>query len=267
MNTEVDRVEQGKGRWQNWHSLTVMVLMVVFVLVEVLARPTHRFEAWLILMGLLTAFALVAGHGVTGYWLGVLIDSRNKVSLARLQMIAWTVVILSALLTAIVINVDVGKAEPLDIVIPPDLWVLMGISTTSLIGSPLLVAWKKGRTIGDEERTSALTRLEHRSISPDQVSIVGQIIVNRTPAMAGLSDIFQGSETGNAGQLDLGKLQMLFFSLVLVLGYGFTVGVMFRNGNLPITSLPGLETGILALLGISHAGYLVNKALPNREKG
>ena len=73
--------------WRGWHTVSLLAILVVFIAIEVLAAPSQRFSAWLIIMALLISFALIAGHGITGHWLGLLIDSRNKISLSRLQMV------------------------------------------------------------------------------------------------------------------------------------------------------------------------------------
>jgi hypothetical protein len=245
------------SRWQFWHSAILALLVIVFVLLEVLAPVRLRLATWTGVMVLFTAFVLIAGHGVTGLWMGVLIDTRNKVSLSRLQMLAWTILILSAFLTGVVVNIDLEVADPLAIVIPPELWALMGISTASLVGSPLLVRLKQGRTnpAGDEARLQAL-------VAQDQIRVQGEIVSNARPGQASLADMFRGSETGNIGLLDMGKVQMFFFTLVLTLAYALSLAEVLAIGSGPVTRLPVIDPGLLTLLGISHAGYLLNKALP-----
>jgi len=85
--------------------------------------------------------------------------------------------------------------------------------------------------------------------------------VNLEPSSAGWGDLFKGEETGNAAQLDMGKVQMLFFTLILVLAYGIAIDALL-NGTGAVKELPILDAGIVALLGSSHAGYLANKAVP-----
>lgn len=251
--------------WKVGHNLSLSAIIITLVALEYFLPANQRYSLWLFTMGLLSLFAVIAGHGVTGLWLGLLIDSRNKVSLSRFQMFLWTVLILSAFLTAVIVNIDLGQTEPLTITVPADLWLLMGISTTSLIGSPLILSIKKARTPKTEEKERALNALSRQSIHADRVAIVGQVVINQTPEAARWADMFRGSETGNVGQLDLGKVQMFFFTLILVLAYASALAVLFQNGAGVITALPALEGGMLALLGISHAGYLVNKALPHSE--
>jgi hypothetical protein len=251
--------------WKVWHSASLIGIVTVLVLMQGFVPASFRMWMWLVIMMLLALFGIIAGNGITGQWLGLLIDTRNKVSLARFQVVLWTVLILSAYLTGVMVNVDLKRPEPLSIAIPPDLWVLMGISTTSLIGSPLILSAKKARESKELDKQRALDALTRQSVDTDKVTIVGQLVVNQTPESARLADMFQGSETGNVGLLDLGKVQMFFFTLILVLAYASALSTLFQQNTEPILALPVIDGGMLALLGISHAGYLVNKALPHSD--
>lgn len=262
--TETSLIERGSP-WKGFHTAALLAIVLAFVLIEGFASPAQRFWAWIAIMALLALFAIIAGQGTTGLWLGLLIDTRNKVSLARFQMLLWTILILSGFLTAVMVNIDLGQPQPLAIAIPPELWLLMGISTTSLIGSPLIISAKKSRPAKEEEKARALRALIRQAVDISKVAILGQLVVNQTPETARWSDMFRGTETGNVGQLDLGKVQMLFFTLILVLAYASALAALFQRGGGAITALPRVDAGMLALLGISHAGYLVNKALPHSE--
>jgi hypothetical protein len=258
--------QEGRGStWTSWHSASLLGILAAVFIVELLLPAPPRLWTWFSILALLGLFAVVAGHGVTGLWLGLLIDTRNKVSLSRLQMTLWTILILSGFLAAAITNIDSGQPEPLAIAIPAELWLLMGISTASLVGSPLIVSLKKSRPANEDEKVRVLEQLSRQSVDPAKVAIRGQLVVNQNAETARIADLFQGSETGNAGQLDLGKLQMFFFTLVLLFAYGTALAALFKGAGRQILALPALDTGMLALLAISHAGYLVNKALPHSE--
>jgi hypothetical protein len=82
------------------------------------------------------------------------------------------------------------------------------------------------------------------------------------------ADLFKGEEIGNAAHLDLGKIQMFYFTLVLVLAYAVMLGTMFSNITHTnptgmISDLPFLPDGMVALLGISNGGYLGHKVIPH----
>lgn len=72
--------------------------------------------------------------------------------------------------------------------------------------------------------------------------------------------MLKGDESGNASSVDLGKLQMFFFTFILVCGYGAAMYTMFHRGEL-VTALPPVQEGMNVLLGISQTGYLAGKAV------
>ena len=93
----------------------------------------------------------------------------------------------------------------------------------------------------------------------------GLLKVNEIPDQASLSDMFQGDEIGNYQQIDLGKVQMFFFTVVIVLGYAVALAGMFKDAPTlyqPLgMSLPEFSSSVNVLLGISHAGYLGVKSI------
>jgi len=92
----------------------------------------------------LALFTLVVGHGVTGVWKRAFVDDRNRMSLSRLQMLLWVVVIVSAFGTIAIRRLHQAPLTEADIVgamdigVPQTIWLLLGISTASFIGSPLI---------------------------------------------------------------------------------------------------------------------------------
>jgi hypothetical protein len=91
--------------------------------------------AFLVIAALLVLALIFAGMAVKGCYDGVLIDGRGRLSQSRLQMAAWTVLILSAWAAAILTNISEGVDDPGDVAIPGELLALMGIATTTLVGS------------------------------------------------------------------------------------------------------------------------------------
>lgn len=193
--------------------------------------------AWLLIAGLMGAFAAVAGHGVTGLARGVLIDERHRVTLGRLQMLIWTILVLSAYLAAALANIGRDAASPLSVDIPSELWLAMGISTASLVAAPAALAYKERRHMAELQSWP-------------------------TEADSRFSDLFRGEEVGDRDHLDLGKVQMFLFTVVLVLAYGLAVADMFDRTTGTFAALPAIDDGVVTLLAISHAGYLTRKALP-----
>jgi hypothetical protein len=165
-------------------------------------------DGWLVTLALLACFILIVSHGITGIWSGWLINEENKMSLSRLQLIAWTLIVLSGYLTAALANLAAQQCDPLSIAIPEELWLLLGISTTSLVGSPLLKSNKKVKKPNDTQKTATFDLLEKQGASKKQLDHQGLIVVNKDPDDAKWSDLFKGEETGNAGLLDVAKIQM-----------------------------------------------------------
>ncbi|MBD0354841.1 MAG: hypothetical protein ICV58_06675 [Rubrobacteraceae bacterium] len=100
--------------------------------------------------------------------------------------------------------------------------------------------------------------------SPETESLEAQglLITKETPQNANISDLFTGDEVGSAAQLDVGKVQMFFFTLIVVLAYTIGLGsILYRAGGLP-QGLPDVSEGMVVLLLISHAGFLAGKAVP-----
>jgi len=254
-------------KWTGWHTFGLLAIIVAIVLIGLLTPFRGRLWAWLGTLILLAVFTTVAGHGVVGLWRGLLIDERNKISLSRLQMILWTIVVLSGFLTAALSNVAAGQTSPLSIAIPSELWLLMGISTTALVGSPLIKSTKIAKKPNAAERRSTFNLMAKQGVDTSIVTSKGQLVVNTTLEGAQWSDLFKGEESGNAAQLDLSKIQMFYFTLILVLAYAVALGTTFAGTAEKIAEFPALGPGMVALLGISHAGYLVHKAIPHSETG
>lgn len=246
-----------------------IVLLLIIVLAAFIGwrwMPTaHAAKYLIIYMLLLVAFAAIAGHIITGVWRGVLIDSRNKISLSRLQMLMWTVLILSGFLVAVLINIR-RTSSPLSIQLSETLWALMGISTASLVGAPLIGNSKKTEPSNTVATAKTLAEMANQGVDITHVKAEGKILVNEKPEDASWADIFKGEETGNGADLDLAKIQMFFFTLVTWSVYAVALGNLLRNEahtNAAITAFPPVDGSMVALLGISHAGYLANKAVPH----
>lgn len=303
------------SQWKAWHTATVVLLLLATLLAGVLDQPwlaahhsllglagwMHRVlqlpdgRLWFWFAALLVLFALITiiGIGRTGRWEAVLIDERNRMSLSRLQMVMWTVIVLSAFYTVVLWRIGAPPTKPptapLAVAIPAELWLAMGISITSLLGSPLILnATKAGKTPNVDQTIQSFAQLTqqgakstkggHVKALPDQatdtstqvvitqggavtVANKGSLMVKTSSQLANWGDLFQGEETSNASQLDLARIQMLYFTIIVVLAYVATLGLMFTGKGLP-PALPALDRSMVALLFLSHAGYLTSKALP-----
>jgi hypothetical protein len=252
--------------WRSWHTVGLLVLIAVIMLTSLLSGlvlswfglPSTAMTAlWIIFMVLMGITIVLLGHGITGEFDGFLIDPRNKMSLSRLQLILWTIVVLPAFLAAAVFNFGASVEDPLNITVPPEVWGLLGISAGSLVGSGII---KSGRDDADPEEVAQTKQ------APNPVAALtprkNLQDVNAKPEQASVSDLFKGELVGSEDHLEVGKVQMFFFTLLVIFAYGKAIAAHFDNAGQEITALPALSAGMLALLAISHAGYLANKSVP-----
>lgn len=247
------------------YPLALAAIGIVFAVAVPCVAVHQAVLAWVMSAALLLAFMLISGYAITGRWLGMLIDDRNVVSLSRFQMALWTILILSAFFAAAMLNIAASTQNPLAIAVDPSLWALMGISTTSLVGSPLILSTKAAPgNVPAQELVLA-----------DGSAARGSLAVNRDIAQAKWSDMFTGEEVGNWRHLDLSRIQMFFFTVVTAIAYGAQiVHVLGALHGLTVVTdgthepnvvplLPMLDPSLVALIGISHGGYLVSKAVPS----
>ena len=214
---------------------------------------------WSIIFLITTGFLFFIGNKINKRYSGVLIDERNKYSLSRFQIVVWTVIVLSAYATACIYNMWNNIQNPLSIAIPEELWLLMGISTTSLVGSPLILSTKTGKP-DKKERDRNKRILNPKKVPKDEKQTNKNLImVNETPQGASVSDMFRGDETGNFAQIDISKVQLFYFTLLLVIVYTVALANKFIYDPGKITEFPPLDMGMIALFGISNAGYLTYK--------
>jgi hypothetical protein len=307
-----DRQATGKQRW-GWGVLVPLAL-IIFVGLWLPARlgvanPGGGMAlSWLINALLMFAIIALIGLALDKGPFGILIDHRNMMSLSRLQMVLWTVMILSAFITTALARVadtrvhpdgyqcglvtaadgsevpDPNCAGPLDITMPPLLWTLMGISLTSAISSPLLKAFKAQRTAEDDRRrktAAARTSMtlggadvepatyenvlkEKEAEHPEETKLTNEgALVKKTSWMdARLSDIYMGEEVANFMYVDIAKVQNFLFSVFSVVAYAVALGFAMNGAQnmAGFFAFPEVPEGLVAVIGISHGGYLTDKA-------
>jgi hypothetical protein len=204
------------------------------------------------------AFSISLGFAITKSADGIFLSSRNVYSLSRFQMVLWTVLILSAVMSAAAWRAwqPGGGGDVLAIVIHSELLQVMGISYVSAAATPALLSLKT-QTATAGELASASSRLG------ETVHAKGQLVTRPPGATASITDLVQGDELANAGTIDLSKVQQLIITLLLVTVYA---GMVFKLFLSPApflgaqTELPELSQGLVNLLLISHGGYLAYKA-------
>lgn len=178
-------------------------------------------------------------------------------------------------------------ADPLGIQLPTLVWALLGISITSAVGSPLLKANKAQRTTEEdrqrlraarlrsqregqtEEAASYAQALQNRIAEnpelQDRVENTGALVRKTSWTLARFSDVFSGEEVSNFMYVDIAKVQNFFFTIVAVIAYTVAlVAAMLQAGSIAaFFAFPDPGPGLMALISISHAGYLTDKAFPH----
>jgi hypothetical protein len=256
------------------------VLFFVALLLIVLTNTNiFHVDDWLIWIypvnAVLMIVALLAiGAKLHGRPAGLIIDNRNRVSLSKLQMLLWTIVVVSALVAAAAYNVrngivGVGPSKiplgPLEIVIPSELLFAMGIAATSFIATPTVLSLKAKETPTQANVDAAAANAPGMDLLHSG-KVFGRADLND----AKWSDIFMGDEVGNAATPDLSKIQQFAITLLLVGIYSAQLVRLFGQVHVPggasftfFNSLPVLGDRFVVLMGISHASYLVYKAAPH----
>jgi hypothetical protein len=241
-----------KGNPQALSLVSLVLIVAIFVVGLVVPKPLN----WIGIIFLLAFFLVLIGKYTTDDYWGVFTNERKKIALSRFQLVVWTIIVLSAFLTIALGRISAGSSDPLNIALPIQLWELLGISTTALVGSPLILNTKISK-ISKEFRASHLA-------DPDAEPKFGILAYNDDKKKAKFSDMFTGDETGNEGSIDMAKVQMFFFTIIIAFSYMVLLFNLINTTNADALiaspfNFPTLSESLVALLGISSAGYLVNK--------
>lgn len=244
-------------------------LFVILILAGMFAAAWfgQRGINWFLVAITMAVLLAVLGWHITGRPGGIFINERNLMSLSRFQMAIWTVIILSGFFTMAISRIKAGSDDPLAIALDWHLWALMGISTASLIGSPLVLSGKKDQQPDPGAVTKAAETLKENRTEIDR-NREGVLYSNPDITCASFIDMFQGDEVQNTTHLDLAKVQMFLFTLIAATAYSVTLCTMFNlASNAPggLEAMPGLSEGLIAILGISHAGFLASKGVAHTK--
>ncbi len=229
-------------RWQ--FALAVLLIVIVNVgsgLLTVGANAVTGLPllAWLITMLLMiVCFAIIGRLPPIVDWRGVLIDQRNKMSLSRLQLVMWSILVISTVITDGVLNAVWDRPNPLSLAIPNELWIVLGISTASFVAAPMVLGTK------------------------------GKDLDTNLPYEHAWRDIFYGDDTGNADQVDFSKVQQFFFTVVLVIEYAVSIGeklVATIPSSSQLLVFPGLDPGFIGIMAVSQTAYIAYKAIPQNK--
>jgi len=180
MTAETTTVSVPRPKYRDYFPTIVTIIGgILLVLWLILGRGSQQILAWdpvllwFVLLALLTVALLVIGQVGNGQWLGVLISPQFKMSLSRLQIVLWTLLVLSAYITIAIHRLSgnlatmdeatlaacktkLGKATftpeecgggAINITFPSELLVAMGISAASFAGTSIIQSNKKGKEV------------------------------------------------------------------------------------------------------------------------
>ncbi|HEX3950167.1 MAG TPA: hypothetical protein VHW95_09995 [Steroidobacteraceae bacterium] len=219
---------------------------------------------WLIALSLIVVFFLLTGKAITGRGLGILINERKLMSLSRLQLVIWTIVIVSGFFVIALERIRMGEApQPLNIGVDWQIWALLGLSATSFVGTPLLYGAKKAKNPADPELVPKVAARYREEPSGVNANREGILYGNGSIQDARFTDMFEGDELANVQLVDVAKLQMFFFTVAIAVAYGMQLYALIAYGDLSVgdVKMPEVQSGLLVLMGVSHAGYLGSKSV------
>jgi hypothetical protein len=259
-------------------SSPAVALWIFALLAGVFSAGLLAAAGWnlVLIVAALIGVMLILGKVIVDRWMGVLINEQNLMSLSRFQMAVWTVVVIASYFAYALFRMKAaglgaveakGDLDPLNVTIDPHLLILMGISATSFVASPLILGTKKTQTPDSDVavKTALVTGDSPAEVEDNRQ---GTLYANTKISDARITDMFQGDEIGNTMNVDLAKLQMFFFTVIAALAYLILVFRNLRTPDQDLGSLPVLSDGVVYALGISHAGYLASKGVdhtPNQQ--
>jgi hypothetical protein len=242
-----------------------VILAAIFgTMIWCAGRVSNPRIAWIVTVVLLLLFCAILGRWIMKSSLGIFVTNQNLMSLSRLQLVAWTIVVLSAYFVMLMQRITHAVSNPLAITVDNNLWCLLSISTASFVATPIILNGKTQSTPDPKAVRTASVALKENAASIQQ-NAQGKLYANSQPSDARFSDIFQGDEIGNTAYIDVSKLQMFMLTLFLVASYCSYLWAIFAtrypgSGQPWFSSLPTFSQDELKLLALSHAGYLTFKA-------
>ncbi len=218
---------------------------------------------WILVAALMILFVAVLGVATNGRAAGILINEQKLMSLSRFQMVLWTIIIISGYFVIAISRIG-ETANPLLIAIDPNVWILLGISATSLVGTPMLLSNKKQKEPADKTKSfSAANKAYGYTGDVIEANRVGVLYGNADVSEARFTDIFEGDEVANTSFIDVAKVQMFFFTAVVAIAYSAELLHLIMTADLAVDNiaLPLIDEGLVTLMGISNAGYLGGKMI------
>ena len=231
----------------------------------------QRVYLWAVSGLLLTATIFLLGMRARGVWFGALLNRQNRLDLARLQLAVWTIILLPAI--HITLFGNLLTTGGMTLIISTEVWLLLGIDIVTLTSTSIVLGAKRDSPPPTQREAARHGVLvindgygnQKHLMGDGTTEVIGVLVANTEPGDWSWSNLFLGSELGNQRSVDIGKVQMFFFSAILFTAYSTLLVQTFRDTAGPLESLPGFPGSLLTLIAISHAGYLTNLAVRHTD--
>jgi hypothetical protein len=228
------------------------------------------------LAGAIVLLLIGAGNIALGRWDGVFIDERNRVSLSRIQITLWTIVLLSGIITlglwnAFLATPGIGAtaASLLETgpypSMAPELWATLGLALGTPFASALMLRQRQATQDPPTEAAPPKPGIDPSLVKPNTV-----LDERLDPAAAGLADLILGEDATNRDRVDISRLQSLVITIALVFTYAQMLinlvserissaharDIVVNHAGWFFPEMPPVGATFLGLLFASHAAYL-----------
>ena len=257
---------------QGYWLIVIFLAAIIIAAGCVFVLHVSDTASWVVLMLLIVLFIGLLGRDTIGRWPGIFVNERNLMSLSRMQITAWTVLIVSALIVMVLARLAAGVADPFGIDIDWHIWAVLGLSASAAVGAPMINSAKSAREPAVDKDQKEADPAKHSEAVQRAATELGEkeedieknrdgiLYVNTSPGDARFTDIFEGDELANTMYIDVTKVQMFWLSGIAIAGYAILLLNMFLStapGQL--AAFPAFSDGIVAILAVSHATYLTGK--------
>ncbi len=215
---------------------------------------------WGAVLASLLIVSVIAGHLANDRWIGVLIDERNRISLGRLQWMAWFLVLFSAYFTGAVWDIAFGDLPAVE----TNLFGLIGITTGSAVVANAVVEGKKA----DQSPTPNAVAPAAAPGAPAPAAAAvptdlrsGKVDINTSPMDASFADLYLGEDVTNRQSVDASRLQKFIITILLITVYLEMLWSAFVDASQTYHafSMPIVGTNFLGMMGVR------SRRLPGRQ--
>lgn len=176
---------------------------------------------------------------------------KGRFSLSKWQWFTWTAVIVFSYVAIISSRMLAGNWETGNIDFPSNLWLVMGYSTITVIAAQG-IAQHKAKPKPPQNEQGLQTPQAAKTAASDKED------KGKTQEESDLTRV-TNLVSDERGNLDLSKIQLIVWTFISI-GIYLAMVVNEVNNSSPAV-LPDIDTTLMALMGLSSAGYLGKKAI------